>query len=186
MNIQKKNNLPILKTALCGAICFLSIPVNQSFAQSPELNSRDSIYPANINAAPYDPTANPYGKFGSEYSAETVFNKFGSFAQTNSEKSASKATSNINPTILGKNNDIGGIHLERYNAQRLFNPYGNFGTHYSNTSVNESKFQYGEYRNPYGSYDTQTNYLQIRENKPLYQPFDFGSHTNDNFGGMRW
>ena len=54
---------------------------------SPKLYDSDGNYRGNLNNNQFDPNsiANPYGRYGSQYSAESINNPYGAGSQYNSD-----------------------------------------------------------------------------------------------------
>ena len=77
--------------------------IHDTHAEMPQLRDRQTgKYLGNLSANPYDPnsTSNPYGQYGSQYSADSINNPYGQYGSPYSNDSANNPYATNPPAII--------------------------------------------------------------------------------------
>jgi hypothetical protein len=73
-----------------AALAVLVVLTTPALAQSPQIYAPDGTYLGNLNTNQFDPNSvsNPYGQYGSPYSADSINNPYGQYGSPYSPNSA--------------------------------------------------------------------------------------------------
>ncbi len=87
------------------AVAFTLVVSSAASAQTPYLVSPDGQYLGELSANPYDPNsvANPYGRYGSQFSPDSVNNPYGRYGSQFSNQSANNPYATNPPLIIRRN-----------------------------------------------------------------------------------
>lgn len=157
-----------LITLLCLAV------QSVSYSQSPILVSPNGKYIGNLNDNPYDPNsvANPYGRYGSEYSLESVNNPYSRAGSEYSLESPNNpdATAGV-PRVYGSDGRyLGRLSRNNYDLDSTSNPDGKYGSEYSLESINNPSSKYGsEYSRQSATYLYGKGFFEKEETKKTDQ-----------------
>jgi hypothetical protein len=151
------------------------------YSQSPILISPNGKYLGNLNDNPYDPNsvANPYGRYGSEYSLDSVNNpdsRYGSEYSLESPNNPDATTGA--PRIYGADGRyLGRLSKNDYDLDSASNPDGKYGSEYSLESINNPSSKYGsEYSRESATYLYGKRFFENSEtNETQNRPNDFFS-----------
>lgn len=161
---------------------FLCLVVQSAlYSQSPILISPNGKYLGNLNDNPYDPNsvANPYGRYGSEYSLDSVNNpdsRYGSEYSLESPNNPDATTGA--PRIYGADGRyLGRLSKNDYDLDSASNPDGKYGSEYSLESINNPSSKYGsEYSRESATYLYGKRFFENSEtNETKNRPNDFFS-----------
>jgi hypothetical protein len=113
-----------------------------SFAQS----CGEGVFLGRLSANPCGATttANPYGQYGSAYSATSINNSFSQWGSAYSPTGVANPYATAAPKIIAADGTyLGKLSANPYDPQSVSNPYGKYGSQYSPTSINNPYSQYG-------------------------------------------
>jgi hypothetical protein len=73
-----------------AVLAVLVVLATPALAQSPQIYAPDGTYLGNLNTNQFDPNSvsNPYGQYGSPYSADSINNPYGQYGSPYSPNSA--------------------------------------------------------------------------------------------------
>ena len=118
--------------------------------------SQDSTYLGKFSSNPYDSESisNPYGRYGNPY-GNTITNPYSSYGSTYSTHSWKNPYTTDAPKIYAQDGTyLGKLSSNPYDSESISNPYGRYGSPYSNGLMNP----YSAYGSPYSSQSWRNPY----------------------------
>ena len=118
-----------------------------SFAQT----CREGVFLGHLSANPSSATstANPYGRFGSEFSSVSINNPYGKYGSSYATTSVANPYATEAPKIIAADGTyLGKLSANRYDPESVSNPFGKYGSPYSPTSINNPYSPYGSVYSP--------------------------------------
>jgi hypothetical protein len=136
----------MFKTVMIIGILLVSVCLGQ---QDVKIYGSDGTYLGKMNGNKYDPESvnNPYGKYGSKYSSTSINNSYSKYGSEYSNQSAQNSYATDAPILVGTDGHetqyLGHLSNNQYNSSSTGNECGQYGSKYSNSSINNTYSKWG-------------------------------------------
>ena len=135
--------LPLLAAAAVIGLSSMAYALDAKQYLDVRLYAEDGTYLGKVNSNQNDPESisNPFGKYGSKYSPTSINNESGAYGSKISLQSANNPNTSHAPNLYGTGYGcaptyLGKMSANRYDSRSTSNPYGDYGSQYSPTSIN--------------------------------------------------
>jgi len=142
--------VPLLAAAVIFGLSSLTYALDAKQYVDVKLYAEDGTYLGKVNNNPYDPEsiANPYGKYGSKDSPVSINNRHGNYGSKTSLLSANNPNTSHAPNIYGtgygnRPTYLGKMSANPYDSRSSSNQYGEYGSQFSPTSINNQYSVWG-------------------------------------------